>query len=527
MIHHAPHKHAVLIPEHMAAHIPDSEFPRYQRKGGYLIVPDDLATMRRLSQYGLRAPSRMRGDYHWKSKYESPLDHQYIVAEFLVNNPRCFNFCDIGTCKTLSTLWAADYLQSIGAMGRVLISSTLSTLDRVWEKHIWENFPGKTFKVIYGPREKRIKLLSEKADFYIINHNGSGVLTEWIERPDGSVAITGTEFDDRPDITHVIVDEGAVLRNSKTDLWKVHQKICGEGSGRGVWWLTGSPMPKAPTDVWGQAKIVNPKTVDQYFSWFREKVMYQKGPYQWLPKKGWEDYVYSTIQPAIRFTRDQCLDLPPCVTEERSAEMSKEQGKAYSQMQTKFVIELESGEITAANEGVKISKLLQLATGSIYDGVGVTTDFDCRPKQKALLESVEAAGNKCLVFTPFKHSIKMLDKFLKKKFSVGVVNGDVSPKKRNEIFRDFQDSDLQIILAHPKAMAHGLDLYAAHTIIWWAPVDDYEIYEQANGRITRPGQTCKQTIIHLVCSGVEQKIYTRLKNKEKMQGILLELLNEK
>ena len=72
-----------------------------------------------------------------------------------------------------------------------------------------------------------------------------------------------------------------------------------------------------------------------------------------------------------------------------------------------------------------------------------------------------------------------------------------------------------------------IEKLGVRAIAYQAPVDDYEIYEQANGRITRPGQLCKQTIIHLICSGVEQKIYTRLKNKEKMQGILLELLNEK
>jgi len=76
-------------------------------------------------------------------------------------------------------------------------------------------------------------------------------------------------------------------------------------------------------------------------------------------------------------------------------------------------------------------------------------------------------------------------------------------------------------------MAHGLTLTATHTIIWWAPVDSYEIYEQANGRITRPGQLFKQTIVHLVCSPIEKKIYQRLGRKEKMQGLILELLEEK
>ena len=121
----------------------------------------------------------------------------------------------------------------------------------------------------------------------------------------------------------------------------------------------------------------------------------------------------------------------------------------------------------------------------------------------------------------------MLERELSKDWTVGIVNGDVSTKKRNEIFYQFQSGDLNIILAHPKAMAHGLNLTRAHTICWWTPVDDFEILSQANARITRPGQEVNQTIIYLLGTSADKGVYKRNVKKEKTSGLLLELLTDR
>ena len=196
-------------------------------------------------------------------------------------------------------------------------------------------------------------------------------------------------------------------------------------------------------------------------------------------------------------------------------------------MKKELVLELEKGEIVAANEGIKRLKLLQIACGAIYSDSADPIAIDVKPKLKMLLDILEEAGNKVLIFTPFKHTTRMLYKFLGKKYDVGMVTGDTGTGKRTEIFNDFQNGDLQLIVAHPQTMAHGLTLTASCTIIWWGPIDNYEYYEQAIGRITRPGQTRKQTVVQLVCSEIEKLVYKRLDSKESMQGLLLELLRSK
>ena len=192
------------------------------------------------------------------------------------------------------------------------------------------------------------------------------------------------------------------------------------------------------------------------------------------------------------------------------------------------VAQFAEGRVTAINEAAKRIKLMQLSAGAVYDGDEFVHNVDCKPKLKVLKEAVEESGNKAIIFVSFRHSIPLVRDFLiKQGLTVGEIFGGTPVAARREIFNNFQRGTLQIIVAHPACMAHGLTLTASHTIVWWAPVDSYEIYEQACGRITRPGQTMKQTIVQLVCSEIERKIFQRLKRKEKMQGLLLELLEEK
>ena len=477
----------------------------------HVVVPYTLHSCAVLARFGYRPEGPIRTQYSWPIRMgRKPFAHQVATADFLTQNPRAFVFNEIGTAKTMSALWAADYLMNVKSINKMLIVSPLSTLLRVWGDEIFCNFPHRSFAILHGSRQKRLKLLAESHDFYIIN-------------PDG-LKVIGKDIAARRDINAVIVDEGAVFRNSKTDVYKHLDIVAGVNSGRSLWWMTGSPMPQAPTDVWAQARMINPSLVPRYFSRFRDEVMVKVTQFKWVARKGWEAKVYNMLKPSVRYKRDECIDLPPCTIENRQVDMSAQQKKAYTSMMNDLVIEMNDGKITAANEGVKIGKLLQIAGGSVYNGDGETVELDCKPKVRALIEEIESAGSKVIIFAAFKHIGSRLAKELSAKFRTAEINGDVPVRKRNNIFHDFQSGDLQVLVAHPQCMAHGLTLTAAHTVIWATPSPSYEHYEQANGRITRPGQTVKQTVVHLYTSEVEHRVYQRLAEKGSMQGLLLELL---
>jgi SNF2 family DNA or RNA helicase len=477
----------------------------------FIVLPFDDTTSTIFIRHGVDAPAPIEHYYGWPARYK-PFKHQIATAKFFVAHRRAMCCNDIGTGKTLATLWAADYLMSKGIYKSVLIITPLSTTSLVWGDAIFESFPHRTFQILTGAAPARREKLAKKADFYIINHDGLKVIEHALS--------------ERSDIGLVIVDEMAVYRNHSTDRYKTLLNLYGPETGVGMWGLTGAPMPHAPTDIWAQMRMINPTAVPRSFTRFRDEVMYKVTNFKWVPKRDWETRCQEVMKPCIRFTQAQCLDLPPVSYISHQAEKSPEQAKAYKQMMQECIADAAGGTIKAINEAVKLTKLLQIATGVVYGIDGSVLNLSPSPKIAALKELVELSNNKILIFTPFKNSVSMLYKELSKSFSVKAVTGDTPVSQRNETFTEFQQGDLQIVVAHPKCIAHGITLTASSMVVWFAPIDDYEIYQQANGRISRAGQTKCQTVVHLECSEIERRVYERLKTKGSMQGVLLELLKK-
>jgi SNF2 family DNA or RNA helicase len=291
--------------------------------------------------------------------------------------------------------------------------------------------------------------------------------------------------------------------------------------------MTGAPTPNEPTDAWGQVRLLTPERVSYSGRAFKAKVMRQVSTFRWIARPEAYDVVHEAMQPAVRYTRDDSFDMPPTTYGYRSIDMTKEQETAYKAMMSSYAVEVREKKITAANEGVKISKMLQIASGFIYGHDGVRKIIKSNPRFKLLIEMIRESDEKVIVFTPFKFSVTMIGTVLEQYFTVDSISGETPKAERDRIFTSFQQSmHPKVLVAHPGCMAHGITLTKADTVIWFAPVWSTEIYEQACGRITRAGQDKHTHILHIVGSKVEEKIYKRLEGKQKCQGILLDMFKE-
>jgi SNF2 family DNA or RNA helicase len=479
------------------------------------ILPHRLTEVKILRNLGIRAPSPILHYYDWPGGFV-PYEHQMQTAAFLTLHNRGLVLNEIGTGKTQSALWAADYLMRVKDIRKVLILSPLSTLERVWGDAIFTGLIHRRAVTLYGTAERRRKLLKTDADFYIINHDGFPILAQ---------EMVGM-FD------LVIVDEAAVLRNPSTRRFKIFRKWMEQNPTTRLWMMTGTPTPNEPTDAWALAKLVNSPNCGKTFTGFREQVMMKIGQWKFIPRPESVDIVKHVLQPAVRYTRDECFDLPDTIVQTRSVELTTEQKKHYSQMLKHFVTEMvkervTGGVISAVNEAVKLQKLVQIACGVAYGDDGQNIEIDATPRINLVKELIEEAGEKVILFVPLTGTLHMLEKELSKHWSVGVVNGEVSSGKRNQIFDDFQKQDNpRVLIAHPGTMAHGLTLTSASTIIWYGPINSNEIYGQANGRIERIGKRHVSNVIHIEATALEHKMYERLKNKQKLQGLLLDLIQE-
>lgn len=475
-----------------------------------LAMPHTDDVVKVLKNMGLPAPAPILTQYDWNGT--KPFEAQRVTAAMLTTNPRAYVLNEIGTGKTRAALYAIDYLMKVGRVRKALIVAPLSTLVPVWEQEAFDYFMYLRARVIHGSRQRRHKLLAEDADLYIINHDGVKVVEDALKQ--------------RSDIDVVVIDELAVYRNQKTERWKSMARVLESGP-KWVWGMTGSPTPGEPVDAWAQVRLLTPSRVPRFFKQFRDMTMYQVSQFRWLPKAEANDVVHEAMQPSVRYKRDDCVDLPPTMYETRHVDLSTKQEKIYKELMQRLRADFEEGQVTAANEGVKLSKLLQVCAGFAYGGSGKVYDVGAPDRYKLLHELCDQTDYKVIVFCPFIELVARVSDFLKKQYgteAVGDIHGSTSKTVRDNTFRAFQHgTKMRFLVAHPRTMSHGLTLTAANTIVWFSPCPSLEVYEQANGRITRPSQKNKQLIFHIESSPVERRIYKRLQDRSQLQGVLLSM----
>lgn len=491
----------------------------------YFAVPRTLQNLQVLRYYNWEVPpviTDVSYDFPIAPPFK-PLPHQKVMANFSVLHRRMFNLSDMGTMKTLSTLWAADYLMRQHPRGefRALIVAPLSTLDRVWASAIFRNFLGhRTFEILHGTPSKRSDALARDADFYIINFDGvgTGAHTRRSYRLDGF----SEELRQRDDIRLVVIDEASAYKDSTTLRHRIARDVLGKRDY--LWLLTGTPTPNAPTDAYGLAKLVNNAFGKSKTGWKME-TMYQVSNFIWKPKADGYEKAANLLSPSIRYDLRDVWDGPECSTQQRSVELTPTQKKMLADLKRDLQITTTAGkQIHTVNEAAARSKFLQISLGCIYDGEHKVHHADARPRLAALNEILDEAAGKFLVFVPFTSVVDLLARELKGR-KIAVVDGRTNEKERSKIFGEFQsEGGVQGIIAHLGAMAHGIDLWMARTVVHYGTTDKAELYAQGNRRAHRPGQKYPVNVVQIVSNPLEIEIFRRLENNLSLQGALLTMI---
>lgn len=463
-----------------------------------------------LRSIGMNPPAPILSQYDWCGG--TPFGIQKQTAALLTTNQRAYVLNSFGTGKTKSAIWAWHFLYINKLAGKMIVAAPLSTLTFTWASEVFKTLRGIKVQVLHGTREKRLKRLADPdADIFVINHDGLATII--------------TELTKRTDINTLCIDELAAYRNN-TDRTKCIRKYAQPLMW--VWGMTGSPTPNAPTDAWSQATIITPKTVPPYFTRFRDEVMVRRTQFKYDPRPDAVDRVYKVLQPAVRFTLNDVMELPQLVERTQDVDLGPEQKRVYDAMVKHAKASVAGGEIDAMNAGAVMNKLLQISTGYVYKRDGVVVELDNDKRIDALKDAVMAAENKVIVFVPFKHALAGISHALTSEgIDVATISGDTPKGARDQIFNEFQNGPLiRVIAAHPATMSHGLTLTTADTIIWFGPTTSLETFEQANARITRVGQKNKQLVLMLQGTKIEKMMYAKLRAKQKIQNALLDMFAE-
>jgi SNF2 family DNA or RNA helicase len=473
-----------------------------------------LDEVRVLKNLGVKnVPSPITRRYTWAGRYK-PMEHQIETSAFLTMNRRAFCFNDPGTGKTLSALWAADYLMNRGDVRRVLILCPLSIMHSAWMGDIGNSVIHRSAVVAHHPQSsRRIEMIQQKYEIVITNYDGLNLIANEINN------------DGRFDL--VIVDEANAYKNPSTRRWKALASIIKPETY--LWMMTGTPASQSPVDAYGLARLVNPSGVPKFQTAWRDKVMNKITMFKWAPKPDAREKVFMALQPAIRYTKAQCLDLPPVITVTREVPMTPQQNKYYRLLKEQMLAQAAGETISAVNAGVVVSKLLQISCGAAYTDDREVVEFDAAPRLNVLGEILEETSRKVIIFALFRSSIDTIVTHLTKQgYGVGQIHGDVTASKRGQIINDFQTTDnIRVLVMQPQATAHGITLTAADTVVFFGPLMSVEQYVQCIARADRKGQDSdKVTVGHIESSPIEKKLFKAMNTKVNDSILLTDMFAE-
>lgn len=445
----------------------------------------------------------------------TPMQHQLYTSAFIVTHPRCHVLSDPRTGKTGATGLAMDYLQrNRYVTGGFLIITTVTTMQAVWEDSIRAMCPNAIVRIVHG--KNRDSALEAPADFYITNYDSCRISESAFTRAVQEGRIGGC-----------VIDEMTHIGNSTS---KRHKSIFNITRGmERVIGITGSPAENAET-VYGMARMINPSALPcrNKSSWIN-LVTFQWGPqpYQRSLAKEAPAIIHKTLQPAVRFNKNDILDLPPITYQDRKCDMSKEQKELREKLRLYAMAILDSGEtVTGVNGGALFQRMMQMAVGFATSVDGKTVSIEHKERLETIIEAVEETTAKTVIFGNYKFGNHMLAEELRVEgHTVEIIDGDVTGDRRADILRRFNtDKDPRILIAHPVTTSFGVELAAADTMIFNGPVFGGFTYAQALERLSSVKQKAKNiNIINVFCTPEEQRAFKSLKEGRQTGALVAEM----
>lgn len=439
-----------------------------------------------------------------------PHDYQEYSIKKIIENNQAGLFLDMGMGKTVSTLTAvSELMHNYFDVQKTLVIAPLRVAKYTWSEEVqkWDHLRYLKISKILGSKKQRLKALNEPADIYIINRENVVWLVE--------------HFEKRWPFDMVVIDELSSFKSNKSKRFRALRKV--RPFIKRIVGLTGTPTSNGLIDLWPQLYLLDRgerlgKTITGYRQ--RYFIPGRSDPsrhivYEWIPKENAEEKIYEKIGDiCVSMKSIDYLDLPDRVDHEIRFNLSPKSREKYERLERDLLLPFKNGDIVADSAAVLSNKLLQMANGAVYDEHGQVRHIH-NEKLDALEELIEQANGKpVLVFYNFKHDLERLQERFK----------EAVPLQTDEDYEKWNRGEIPILLMHPASAGHGLNMQrGGNIIIWYGLTWSLELYQQANARLHRQGQTQTVHIYHLIANDtIDERVMIALKNKALTQDALLE-----
>lgn len=470
-------------------------------------------------------------------------DYQARLAEFVRRTPYCALFLEMGMGKSLTTLSA---LETIPDTGNVLVIAPVNIARSVWADEIdkW-GIAIRHSSLIVGPRggklnrEKRHQayddaLMSREARMYFISRDLVADLVDYLrdnaKRNAARLRLVWPDTDPAALETYarwpfptVVIDEAQSFKSATSVRFKKLKSV--RPMMRRVIELSGTPTPQGMEDLWAEMWLLDMgqrlgRTLTQYrTTYFRPGAIISGRAVNWqvIPEK--EPLIHRAVSDICVSMKNTSLKLPDVTYADLTVHMSPAERKLYDSMRKDLVVQLPDGEVTAANGGVLMARLSQMASGAIY--LDESHEYSIIHEQKLDMLSylVRNEPSPILVAYHFRSDLAMILARMEAE-GIDARAFDGSP----QMIRDWNEGRIRVMLIQPASAGHGLNLQrGGHVLAWYTLPWSLEEYLQTNARLHRQGQTRPVMIYHIMCDRtVDARIRRALANKSLAQDKLLE-----
>lgn len=438
-----------------------------------------------------------------------PYPYQQAAVDWILNHRRCGLFLEMGLGKTVITLTAVKQLMKNFAFTKVLVIAPLRVAATVWAEEAakWDHLQDLRCVKVLGSRLEREAALREDADVYIINREN----IPWLVAYQATSKVWPFDM--------LVLDELSSFKSPKAERFKALRRVL--PAVRRIVGLTGTPSPNGLIDLWSQIYLLDKgERLGRFVTTYRDRYFVPvqvngNVVYKYALQAGADKEIYNKISDiCMSMKAEDYLRMPKRMDITYPVSLSERAQKAYEQMERDLVLPLAGAAITAQNAAVLTGKLLQLANGAIYTETGDYIQIH-DTKLDALEDLIEAAnGEPVLVYYSFRHDA---DRIVKR-----------FPQARRLLTPDdvnaWNSGSVELMIAHPASAGHGLNLQAGgHIIIWFGLSWSLELYQQANARLHRQGQSHPVTIYHVITKDtVDESVLKVLTGKAVRQDALID-----
>ena len=435
--------------------------------------------------------------------------YQRYAVDLIERHRFCGLFLDMGLGKTVSTLTAVKRMIYSFEVSKVLVIAPKRVAETTWttEADKWEHLRCLKLSKVIGTEKERAEALGADADVYVINRENVCWLVRYLNG--------------RMSFDMLVIDELSSFKSHTAQRFKALKSVRYQFSR--IIGLTGTPAPNGYMDLWAELYLLDGgERLGKYITRYREEyfhplisvgaVVYRYG------LNAMSDIVISKkiSDICVSMKAGDYLQLPKRIDNTINVILTKDEKRQYDRFESEEILKINGETITAANAAAVTNKLLQYANGAVYDETkNVHTIHDA--KIEALEELVEAAsGDPVLVFYSYRHDAARIMERLKK-YDPVMLEGEKD-------ISDWNEGKTKVLITHPASAGHGLNLQAGgHIIVWFGVTWSLELYQQANARLHRQGQTKPVMIYHLITKGtMDERVMKAIANKENGQNAMID-----